>query len=153
MEQREFKQALGRSFSVAGFLHKGQTWFKDRVEVVALANLQKSQYSAERFMNLGFWLKALGRPPSVPPGEHLCHARIRADSLFLEQGWEISELLNLQAPIPDDERTKRLGTLVEGMVVPFLELGGSLEGLRAQVVDGKFQRGFVDVDARRLMGL
>lgn len=153
MEPREFKQAFGLSFIVAGFLHKGQTWFKDHAEVVALANLQKSQYSPERFLNLGFWLKTLGRPPSMPPGEHLCHARIRAESLFLDQGWEISELLNLQAPISDDERTRRLGALVGGMVVPFLERGHSLEGLRAQVVDGRFQHGFLHIEARRLMGL
>jgi hypothetical protein len=153
MELRAFKQAFGRPLAEAGFSHKGQTWFADRAEVVGVVNLQKSQYSSECFMNLGFWLKQMGRPPTMPPSEHLCHARVRAESLFPALGLEMSKLLNRESAIPDEERSTRLSVLLKDVVVPFVNYGTTAAGLREHIAEGRFEAGLVHVDLMRALGL
>ncbi len=153
MEPRAFKKALGRFFEQSGFSHKGQTWFLDGEETVAVVNVQKNQYDTDAFLNLGFWLKALGKAPALPPAENLCHARIRAESLFPDLSPEISRLLNRDAPIPDDERIAGLEKVMTQFVIPFMLDGSTAEGLRTHLLNGRFRRGLVHVDAKRLLGV
>ena len=51
---------------LAGMTRRSGSWYLQRGEVVAVLNLQRSQYSPLYYLNLGWWLSALG-PDLWPP--------------------------------------------------------------------------------------
>jgi len=151
MDKKQFKQLLGRPFAENGFLCKGQTWFLNSDEVLALANLQKDEYAPSYFLNLAFWIKALGEPPSEPPGEHVCHVRIRAESLFPEIRTDILNLLDPTSVFSHEERTDLADRVLRDNVIPTLLSSTSLAGLLAILAKPPGFRGFVHVQARQLL--
>jgi hypothetical protein len=52
----------------AGFRKKSGSWCLDTAETIAVANLQKSNYGEQYYVNLAVWLKGLA--DSVFPREH-----------------------------------------------------------------------------------
>lgn len=148
MDSKQLAEVIGSRLVGAGFSRSGQTWFRESTETIALANLQKSRYGPCYYMNLGFWIKSLGDPPSIPPREHLCHIRARADS-ELEPG--LGRTLDLEVPIDDGDRRSELHRIVTETVIPFLVQGESLAGLRV-LVEGRLEH-VTSVTARRVLGV
>jgi hypothetical protein len=122
--QQEF-DAFGQS---AGMLKHSGFWYGTSSEVISLLNLQKSQHGPNYYVNVGFWLRALGGARF--PRERECHVRIRLDSLVADRAGEVRALLDLESDIPSGERGPCLHDLLASRLKPLLEQASSLEGIR-----------------------
>ncbi|MCA9223860.1 MAG: DUF4304 domain-containing protein [Planctomycetales bacterium] len=124
--------AFNDELSAAGFTKKGFTWYLRRDDVIASLNLQKSNYDATYFINLGFWIRAIEDVESPRP--ELCHVRTRADALgqFDSEG---NAVLLTFADTPDGVSSKlaNVQKFLREDVIPFLVQGITLAGLTAHV--------------------
>jgi len=76
----------------AGFKKTRNTWHRGSSDGVCVFNIQASQFGSEYYLNVGFYIGALGSLEKPP--EYKCHIRERlelssnVESLFLEiQNW------------------------------------------------------------------
>jgi hypothetical protein len=82
---KAFEGPLGE----AGFRKKSGSWYLDAPETILVANLQKSNWGPQYYVNLAVWFKALGTEEA--PKEQFCHLRKRLESIT-----DIREALNLR---------------------------------------------------------
>lgn len=82
-----------------GFKKSRTTWYRSSSEGVCVFNIQASQFGSEYYLNVGFYISALGSIEKPP--EYKCHIRERlnltsnANNLFQEiQNW-FSEFGNI----------------------------------------------------------
>jgi hypothetical protein len=59
----------------AGFKKKATTWRRQHPDGIQVVNVQGSQWGPEYYLNLGFYISALGSEPE--PTEYRCHVRTR----------------------------------------------------------------------------
>ena len=97
------------------------SWYRANDAVITVVNLQKSDYSRNYYINVAFWLKALGEEKF--PKAHVCHVGIRLDMLLPDQAEEIKALLDL----------------LETRLLPLLNEGSSVEGLRKWQREGRLK--------------
>ena|SRR2546430_17331722 len=121
----------------SGMLKQSGTWYRTTDDVTQAMNLQKSQYGPRYYVNVGWWLRALG--DVTFPKENQWHIGIRLDSLAANRADEINELMNLDSPIAVAERTQRLGELLESELRPLLDGTASVESLRALRREGRLK--------------
>jgi hypothetical protein len=141
--QREF-DAFG---AAGGMLKQSGSWYRASDEVITVLNLQKSQYSLSYYVNVGFWLRALGAEKY--PKENKCHIRLRLETLLPDREEEIRALLDLERDVPS--RAKRFHDILETELRPLLERASSLEGLRQLRRNGQLERAFVLGPAQTLL--
>jgi hypothetical protein len=60
IDKKSFKKVFGTPLEDAGFYKKGQAWYLDGADAIAVINLQKCDWNETYFVNIGIWLKALG---------------------------------------------------------------------------------------------
>ena len=73
-------EQLDRLAQEHGFKRKGQrNWVRRTSDFVQLVNLQRSQWSEDRYLNFAMWPLALGEPPTV--AESKFHFRTRAEKM------------------------------------------------------------------------
>jgi len=73
-------EQLDRLAQQHGFKRKGpRNWVRRTSDFVQLVNLQRSQWSEERYLNFAMWPLALGEPPTV--AESKFHFRTRAEKM------------------------------------------------------------------------
>ncbi|PNI09774.1 hypothetical protein CXX84_05975 [Arthrobacter sp. AFG7.2] len=113
----------------AGFSKKSGSWYRTTDEVITVVELQKSQYGLQYFVNIGLWLRPLGK--ATAPKEQVCHVRTRLSGLVGNEEGQLEALLDLGVPTPDSERAEKLTTFFEAHMGPALEPVASLESLRA----------------------
>lgn len=126
--------ALERFGREAGLEKKASAWYRHTDEVIAVSDLQKSQYGPKYYFNQGFWLRELG-DDRYPKGQN-CHISLRLETLLAEQRERVAELLDLDHEMPEQERIDELVALLNERMLPVIERGGSLAGLKAMVEDG-----------------
>jgi hypothetical protein len=133
----------------AGFHRKGASWYLRGKEIVAVLNLQKSQYGDRYFLNIGFLLMDLDDNPF--PREEQCHVRTRAAQLWSEDRPGIEDMLDMEYPFSaEPERISSIRLFVQERLIPLLREGSQAEGL-SQIV--KTRPGFlVHRDARKRLG-
>jgi hypothetical protein len=112
------------------------SWYRANDAVITVVNLQKSDYSRNYYLNVAFWLKALGEEKF--PKAHVCHVGIRLDMLLPDQAEEIKALLDLEGEVEGD-RGARLLDLLETRLLPLLNEGSSVEGLRKWQREGRLK--------------
>jgi len=127
------QEALERFGRQAGLEKKSGAWYRRTDEVIAVSDLQKSQYGPRYYFNQGFWLRALGAE-TYPKGWR-CHISLRLETLLVEERHRIAQLLDLEHEIADDDRIEELVALLGDRILPVIQRGGSLAGLRAMVDD------------------
>lgn len=125
------QRALDRFAHQAGMERRSGAWYRHSAEVIAVSDLQKSQYGLQYYFNQGFWLRALG--DELYPKGSRCHISLRLETLVPENRQRIASLLDLGQEIADEERIEELVALLSDRVLPLIERGGSLVGLRAMV--------------------
>ena len=118
--------------------HSG-SWYRESEDVISVLNLQKSQYSLSYYVNVGFWIKALGEERF--PKEHKCHVRVRLGDLVPDRTEEVTALLDLVHEFPG--RIERLHDLLEGQTKLFLDRASSLDGLRLLRREGRLTEAFI----------
>lgn len=70
--QWDIKKVLGAVHGDLGFVAKGLTWRRRYGEINQVVTLQKSNFDASFFLNIGFWINELGEPdPALR--EEQCH--------------------------------------------------------------------------------
>ncbi len=150
IDKRKLSAALTAELSPFGFTRRGSTWYRRTQDVIAVLNLQKSNYDATFFLNLGFWLRTIEQVEH--PKEEQCHVRTRAEELWPTANPSIAELLS-ESTIGDDcgKRITAIRTFVREQVVPLLLKGSTISGIAAllEVHDGFLVRRV----AREALGL
>ncbi len=152
MNEREFASMLAASLKSAKFSRSGRRWFEDCDEVISVISLQKSQWSPQYFINVGFWVKSLGAP-SVLPKENECHIRIRADAAFGEMASEIATMCDLENDVSDADRASWIGRFVNDRLAPFVRRGSDVSSLRDMAREKCFVDGLVVRAAWPILGL
>ncbi len=87
------------------------------------------------------------------PREERCHIGLRLDTSLSGAGKRIQQLLDLEEPIPDDQRSAELVQLMQQSVLPLVERGCSIEGLRAMHEDGTLDGAAIRGPAYGLLGV
>lgn len=154
---RILTQAIHAELKPHGFQRKSSTWYLSSETVIAVLNLQRSQYGATYFLNLGFWLQQIEH--NGFPREHQCHVRDRASSLWPEGTHRpeegpprIADLLNIDDyPCDDTQRLDQLRLFIADKLIPVLKTGVTLEGLNQLLAE---HDGFLIMrTARNALGL
>src|SRR4051794_24856767 len=110
------QQAFDRVGRVAGWEKKSGAWYRHRDEVVAVVDLQKSQYGPQYYVNVGFWLRELG--DERYPKTWKSHVQVRLGSLLSGELCERAErLLDLDQDIPNDQRADDIAALLTESIV------------------------------------
>ncbi|WP_417386470.1 DUF4304 domain-containing protein [Gimesia sp.] len=138
---QHLKNAMDTELKPYGFQRKGSNWYLSSETVIAMLNLQKSQYGATYFLNLGFWLQRIEHNDF--PREHQCHVRTRASSLWPEGTPRpeagpprIADLLNIDDyPCDDTQRLDQLRQFIAVKLIPVLKAGLTIEGLNQLLAD------------------
>ena len=73
-----------------GFKKKAATWRRQHADGVHVVNVQGSQWGPEYYLNLGFYISALGNEHE--PTEYRCHVRTRVAQPDREAITLVSEL-------------------------------------------------------------
>jgi hypothetical protein len=133
--QQEF-DVLGKRL---GLVKRSGSWYRTGHEVISVLNLQRSQYGRRYYVNLAFWLTAFGEERF--PKEHKCQIRIRLDEVEPDKKAEIERLLDLEEPLPG--RRDALRQIFDSALMPFLDAGGTLAGLRQLYRDGRLIRAYI----------
>lgn len=142
--------ALERFGRQAGLEKKSGAWYRRSEEVIAVSDLQKSQYGRQYYFNQGFWLRELG--DERYPKSAKCHITLRLETLVTEERDRIARLLDLEQEMPDEQRVEELVALLDERMLPVIERGSSLAGLRAMVDDGTLASAAIRVPAQRALG-
>jgi hypothetical protein len=136
-ERNAVQLAFDQFGKESGFEKKSGSWYRCGDEVIAVSNLQKSQYGPLYYFNQAFWLRQLGDERF--PKENKSHIRARLGSLFPEESSRIEQLLDLDHQMPDEQRIEELVGLLRDRLLPLIERGDSVAGLRALLDEGAFK--------------
>ncbi|MCH9655828.1 MAG: DUF4304 domain-containing protein [Planctomycetes bacterium] len=123
------KTTINAELKAHGFLRKGSNWYLSCEEVVVVVNLQKSNYSALYFLNLGFWLQQVEQMQY--PRSEQCHIHNRASSLYPDGNPRIADLLNVdEFPYDEDQRITEIQQFISVKLIPLLLKGSTVSGLK-----------------------
>lgn len=133
----------------AGFEKKSGSWYKRGTSVIAIANLQKSQYSPRYYFNQGFWLREVEDIPF--PASHRAHIGLRLGGLLPDCEARINELLDLDVPMPDEQRVDEIVALLNDRLLPIINRADSVEALRKMSADGALSSALIMREAQEAM--
>jgi hypothetical protein len=131
--RNEIKQAFDAFGQHRGMTKHSGSWYRNGPDVITVLNLQKSQYGPSYYINVGFWITALGE--ELYPMEHRCHVRLRLEMLLPDKATELAGLLSLEPVVPG--RTQQLNAILGDEVESFLQQASSVEGLRKLRREGR----------------
>lgn len=137
--------ALEDVLAPAGFSRKGDSWFRRTEDVVEVANLQKSQYGHQYYLNYALWLRALGE--ETFPKEEKCHIRMRAGAIVSSKA-QLDRLLDLETDAADNERRSEFADLLTSEFMPFAGACRTVKGLRSLLETGRLRKAMVHVAAK-----
>ena len=112
----------------AGFSKTSGSWYRITDEVITVVELQKSQYGLQYYVNIALWLRPLGEART--PKEHVCHVRTRLSQLVGGEEDQLAALLDLDVPVPEDQRAEDLTSFLTVHLGPVLEAVASIKSLR-----------------------
>jgi len=92
---------------------------------------------AAYYVNQAFWLTQLGDERF--PKDVTCHIRDRLGSLVPDESSRIESLLDLEHEMPGERRIEDLVALLNDRLLPLIERGPSVVGLRALLDEGVFK--------------
>jgi Domain of unknown function (DUF4304) len=153
MSTRDIVQQTFDEFakSVGGIKESG-SWYVSSQESIAVLNLQKSQYATSYYVNVSFWLRAVGTDDAPKPSR--CQIQTRLGQIApVELGNHLTDLLDLQSPIDEELRRNNLLRFLREYLVPAMNLGATLDGLRSPEGQHLLKNCLVDRDAQRLVAL
>jgi len=148
-ERNIIQQAFDEFGREAGFEKKSGSWYRRGDEVIAVSNLQKSQYGPRYFFNQGFWLCELDDERYPKPNR--LHVQARLEGLLPAAEERIGELLDLTFEMDDDERSRELRALLDRELLPLIERGCTIDGLRSMLADGTLRRAGIRGPAQPLL--
>lgn len=135
-ERNAIQRAFDQFGKEAGLEKRSGSWYRRGDEVISISNLQKSQYGPQYYFNQGFWLRELG-DEKFPKSNH-AHIVTRLEDLLPDAEQRITELLDLEYELPEDARIDELVMLLQERLLPLIERGSTVTGLRSMVDEGVF---------------
>lgn len=117
---------LNEIFSPLGFIRKGNEWTSDKNELIKVINLQKSNYGNLFYINYGFIIKGLELTT-------IAHVLNRLAGTERSEQETISSLLNLDDPIPDEDRVRLLKKVLYDKVVSTIQKINTEEDILADL--------------------
>lgn len=148
-DRNSIQRAYDEWGRASGFEKKSGSWYRLGDEVISVSNLQKSQYGPSYYFNQAFWLRQLGEERY--PQHNKCHIRLRLGSLLGESSARLDQLLNLDYPMADTDRGEELTGILNGRLLPVIERGSSLAGLRSLLDEGAFKAAGIRGPAQQLL--
>jgi len=79
MSSIPLETALSPILKARVFRKTARTWHHDATDTILVINLQRSSYSQSLYVNLGIYLRSLGREPRPPC--HRCHISTRLETV------------------------------------------------------------------------
>ncbi len=110
MEKKDIIGLLDIIFKPLGFKRKGNNWVQNGSELSKLINLQKSNYSNAFYINYGYVIKSLELSTRI-------HVENRLAFNDKEEQKIITDLLDLEKEIPDEQRLIELKKLITDNIV------------------------------------
>jgi hypothetical protein len=135
-ERNAVQRAIDRFGSEAGFEKKSGSWYRYADEVISVFNVQKSQYGPQYYFNQSFWLRRLGEERY--PKAHQAHVVARLEGLLPDLEIRIRELFDLEYDMPEERRVDEIVAILRNRLLPVIERGSSVVGLRSLLDDGIF---------------
>ncbi len=128
IDKRKLSAALTAELNPLGFTKKGATWYLRNEDTIAVLNLQKSNYDATFFLNVGFWLRKIEEVEH--PKDELCHIRTRAEELWPTGNPSIGVLLGESTRCDDCAvRITAIRTFIREHIIPLLLEGSTIPGI------------------------
>jgi len=152
MNRKTLKKVVGESLTSAGFKKKGQAWYLDNPDLIGVLELQKCDWGYNYFVNIGFYIRALGQKDDFPH-ERMCHLRYRVESIFHDLHIEICKMLIVHEDGDIESRLEQLQDLLTNRIVPFFMSVRTISDLKRISGAAWFPNGFLHVDARSFLGL
>ena len=112
----------------AGFSKNIGSWYRITDDVITVVELQKSQYGLQYYVNIALWLRPLGEAST--PKEQVCHVRTRLSRLVGSEEGQLEALLDLDVPMPEGQRARKLTSFLGVHLGPALEAVKCLTSLR-----------------------
>ncbi len=130
------KQTVTAELRPVGFARKGSAWYLQNEKIIAVVNLQKSEFGTLYFLNIGFWLREIEDIHN--PKVERCHVQARAEGIWKCGRPSIADLLDLENSFTDDaSRLVLLRQFVREQFVPFVRSGSTVSGLKSLLTDGR----------------
>jgi hypothetical protein len=145
--QRAFDE-FGRD---AGAEKKSGSWYRRSDEIIAVSNLQKSQYGPRYYVNQGFWLRELDDERYPKPNK--LHVQMRLEGLLPAAEERINELLDLECEMSDEQRVSELRALFDEELLPLIERASTVDGLRSMLADGTLRRAGIRGPAQKVLAV
>ncbi|WP_131994283.1 DUF4304 domain-containing protein [Dokdonella fugitiva] len=153
MEKTYFQKLFGRLLREHGFMKQGSRWYRSIGEVLQIADLQKSNFGQQFYVNL-CWVPTGMTVDGMPiPKEQNCPIRIRLSAAYPNQEGDISQGLDLENKLTDDERERRVAWMTRDLMLPLFERLQDNRSLRAEIAEGVLRRGAVNAAARSFLGI
>lgn len=129
-EANAIQAALAGFALSAGAVKRSGAWYRRGDDVVTVLELQKSQYGPKYYLNIGLWLLSLGDVPYPKPVQ--CHAQTRLEVQVPQVlRPELEKLMDLEAPIDDEDRRSQLQMLFSEHLSPILDVSRRVATLRS----------------------
>lgn len=141
MTKVEFKKIINTAFVSGGFRVVEKRLRLDGTDAVILADLQKSQYGEDYFINIGFWLRALAG--QVPSKVERCHMYYRLESLFPEWGDQVKDGSQLTLSGQPEAAARLAAVILHECAPVFVELANSERAIRTRFIQGGFNQGLI----------
>ncbi len=127
MERNDFKKMFGEIAKENGFERAYEGWFREFPEIIQVLDLQKSNYGNYYYLNIKIFIQgAFGN--KYTKSKQL--VKTDGGDIFLRQTDNYSNLLNLDAPLEDDDRKNGLRKMFEDFIVPFSEKTNTKERIK-----------------------
>lgn len=110
MEKKDLISLLDIIFIPLGFKRKGNNWVQNGSELSKIINLQKSNYSNAFYINYGYVIKCLELTSST-------HIENRLSSIDSEEQKKITDLLDLEKEMPNEQRLTELNKFITDKIV------------------------------------
>lgn len=150
-ERNAVRHAFDRFGKSAGLEKKSGSWYHHSDEVISVVNLQKSQYGPQYYVNQGFCLREVDNERY--PKSHQAHIVTRVEDLVPEIEEQLNVLLDLERDMPDERRIDGLVMLLNQRLLPLIERGDSIAGLRSMVEDGTLAGAGIRGSAQGALGM
>jgi hypothetical protein len=149
MTNREFKSILEGAFTSKGFKLVDKNARYDGTAAAIFVGLQKLEYDEQYFINVGFWLRALG--DQAPRKVEQTHMYFRLERLFPNLRETVLDGGRLSLPDQPQAATA-LSAIISAECIPVLtELANSDLTLRKRFREGGFSGGLIRKEAREAL--
>lgn len=123
-------------FIQSGYRRASSTWYHLGDDLIRVVNLRRSSFSARYYLNAALSLRALDEQER--PKEHQCPIRARLESLAPHSaGKMITDVLDLDLPMPDSKRQEAVVALLRAYILPFFANWSSAEQIRENLREGR----------------